>query len=62
MKKFKIYLAGHSNSKKQEFVEAKTNQKFQGSIQTVGFDSVKKNIKNVNLKFLIHLNKKDILL
>ena len=40
MKKFNIYLAGHSNSKKQEFVEAKTNQKFQGSIQTVGFDSV----------------------
>ena len=40
MKKFKIYLAGHSNSKKQEFVEAKTNRKFQGSIQTVGLDSV----------------------
>ena len=28
MKKFKIFLAGHSNSKKHEFVEAKINQKF----------------------------------
>ena len=46
MKKFNIYLAGHSNSKKQEFVEAKTNQKFQGSIQTVGFDSVLEEYKD----------------
>ena len=38
MKKFNIYLVGHSNSKKQEFVETKTNQKFEGGIQTVGID------------------------
>ena len=59
MKKFNIFLAGHSNSKKHEFVEAKINQKFdKDRIRTLGQDEVFEDYQNCRFK-IFDLNEQE---